>query len=62
LDEAEELLVSLILDGRLHAKIDQMEKIVELKLEQNEDHFRYTAIENWAMNTRAMFNSIFQKN
>jgi COP9 signalosome complex subunit 2 len=48
LDEVEELLIGLILEGRVEGRIDQVNMRLELDRKQSLEKKRYAALERWA--------------
>ncbi|KAI8902578.1 putative COP9 signalosome complex subunit 2 [Globomyces pollinis-pini] len=57
---AEDLLISLILDGRVKGKIDQINQIVELEQESS-DSSRYTAMSKWVKETKNLYGTVAQR-
>lgn len=61
IEEVEDLLVGLILDGKVQGKIDQVNGRLEVGGKESTDSKRYQAIEKWASNLEAVSKAVFGK-
>ena len=52
--EVEQLLVGLILDGRVKGRIDQVEKVLELAPAADAGTDKYAALERWGKQVQAL--------
>ena len=52
--EVEQLLVGLILDGRVKGRIDQVEKVLELVPAADAGSCKYVALERWGRQVLAL--------
>ncbi|KAF9654400.1 PCI-domain-containing protein [Thelephora ganbajun] len=61
-DEVEELLIGLILDGKVEGRIDQVTMRLELDKQQSLEKRRYAALERWAEALEAVHSAVVAKN
>ena len=59
-EDVEDLLIGLILDGKISGRIDQMNQILEMNVERSSES-RYKAMDKWAGNVGQLFKSISTK-
>ncbi|KAL7752518.1 COP9 signalosome complex subunit 2 [Sorochytrium milnesiophthora] len=60
-DEVEELLVGLILDRKIHGKIDQVHQRLELAGSQSAAEDMYSALDKWTMRTSSLSNKVLDR-
>jgi COP9 signalosome complex subunit 2 len=60
-DEVEELLVGLILEGKVEGKIDQVEQRLELDKKASLAKRRYTALDKWTESLENVYGAILSK-
>jgi len=58
--DVESLLVSCILDRKIDGKIDQVERVLEMKKEQAESNERYEAIDKWMNEMSSILDNVTQ--
>jgi len=56
--EVEELLVGLILDSKIQAKIDQVNQLLELDRSKSSQFWKYRAVDRWATQLNTIHNTI----
>ncbi|KAI0323077.1 PCI-domain-containing protein [Amylostereum chailletii] len=61
-DEVEELLIELILDGKVEGRIDQVAMRLELDKKQSLDKQRYAALDKWAESLESVHSAVLGKN
>ncbi|KAI0035108.1 PCI-domain-containing protein [Vararia minispora EC-137] len=61
-DEVEELLIELILDGKVEGRIDQVAMRLELDKKQSLEKKRYNALDSWTDALDAVHNAVISKN
>jgi len=61
-DEVEDLLIGLILEGKVEGKIDQVAMRLELNSKQSLERKRYAALEKWTVALESVHNSVIGKN
>jgi len=61
-DEVEELLIGLILDGKVEGRIDQVTMRLELDKQQSLEKRRYAALERWTEALEAVHGAVVAKN
>lgn len=61
-DEVEELLIGLILDGKVEGRIDQVTMRLELDKQQSLEKRRYAALEHWTEALEAVHAGVVAKN
>jgi len=61
-DEVEELLIGLILDGKVEGRIDQVTMRLELDKQQSLEKRRYAALERWTEALEAVHGAVVSKN
>jgi len=60
-DEVEEMLIDLILDGRVEGRIDQVAMRLELDKQQPLEKRRYTALEKWTEALEGVHSAVVNK-
>lgn len=60
-DEVEEMLIDLILDGKVQGRIDQVGMRLELDRQQNLEKRRYAALEKWTEAIESVCSTVTQK-
>ncbi|KAG9222344.1 hypothetical protein CCMSSC00406_0002679 [Pleurotus cornucopiae] len=61
IDEVEELLIGLILEGRVEGRIDQVGMRLELDRKQSLEKKRYTALQKWTDALESVHNAVITK-
>lgn len=61
-DEVEELLIGLILDGKVEGRIDQVTMRLELDKQQSLEKRRYAALERWTESLETVHAAVVAKN
>jgi len=61
-DEVEELLIGLILDGKVEGRIDQVTMRLELDKQQSLEKRRYAALERWTEALETVHGAVVAKN
>ncbi|CCM03772.1 uncharacterized protein FIBRA_05919 [Fibroporia radiculosa] len=61
-EEVEDLLIDLILEGKVEGKIDQVAMRLELNTKQSLERKRYTALEKWTGTLESIHASVIGKN
>ncbi|KAJ9096561.1 hypothetical protein QFC20_006419 [Naganishia adeliensis] len=60
-EEVEEILIELILDGKIKGKVDQLNGRVELERLNNKQSERYSAMVSWSSQLRTISSQLLQK-
>eukprot|EP00245_Coleochaete_scutata_P008551 TRINITY_DN2639_c0_g1_i2.p1 TRINITY_DN2639_c0_g1~~TRINITY_DN2639_c0_g1_i2.p1 ORF type:complete len:216 (+),score=56.38 TRINITY_DN2639_c0_g1_i2:52-648(+) len=58
--EVEQLLVSLVLDGRVHGHIDQVNQLLELQ-DKSRGQKKYAAIDKWSAQIKSLHGTVINK-
>eukprot|EP00245_Coleochaete_scutata_P008550 TRINITY_DN2639_c0_g1_i1.p1 TRINITY_DN2639_c0_g1~~TRINITY_DN2639_c0_g1_i1.p1 ORF type:complete len:216 (+),score=58.56 TRINITY_DN2639_c0_g1_i1:52-648(+) len=58
--EVEQLLVSLVLDGRVHGHIDQVNQLLELQ-DKSRGQKKYAAIDKWSAQIKSLHSTVINK-
>lgn len=61
LDEVEDILVALILDGKIRGQIDQVTGKLELDTQNSIDSKRYASLSKWADTLGKLHSSVISK-
>jgi len=61
-DEVEELLIELILDGKVEGRIDQVAMRLELDKKQSLEKRRYNALDSWTSALESVHSAVINKN